>query len=87
MQHYYIAVALGLPQLKILEQKELYGHFEVTVIYCRDETTCPRCGKATSKEQDGRLQWKQDRRLRDKVVLLKLITRRFRWGLVRQGFH
>jgi len=28
-----IAVALGVPQLKILEQKELENYFEVTVIY------------------------------------------------------
>jgi len=73
-----IAVALGLPQLRILEQKELDNRFEVTVIYRRGEAICPRCGQVTSKEHDRRLQWKQDRRLRDKVVLLRLIKRRFR---------
>jgi len=65
-----IAVALGLPQLKILWQKELEDHFEVTVIYRRDKVTCPRCGMVTTKEHD--------RRLRDKVVFLTLIKRRFR---------
>jgi len=73
-----IAVALGLPQLKILWQKELEDHFEVTVIYRRSEVTCPRCGMAATKEHDRRLQHKQDRRLRDKVVFLTLMKRRFR---------
>jgi len=65
-----IAVALGLPQLRILWQKELDDHFEVMVIYRRDEATCPRCGRMTTKEHD--------RRLRDKVVFLTLMKRRFR---------
>ena len=73
-----IAVELGLPQLRILWQKELEDHFEVTVIYCRGEATCPRCGSVTTKEQDRRQQRKQDRRLRDKVVFLMLMKRRFR---------
>ena len=73
-----IAVALGLPQLRILWQKELGGHFEITVIYRRKEAICPRCGKVTTKEHDRRPQYKQDRRLRDKVVLLILMKRRFR---------
>ena len=54
MQDDCIAVALGLPQLKILWQKELEAHFEVTVIYRRDEVTCPRCGMVTTKEHDRR---------------------------------
>ena len=78
MQDDCIAVALGLPQLEILEQRESDRHFEVTVISRCDEATCPRCGKVTSKEHDRRPQWKQDRRLRDKMVFLKLIKRRFR---------
>jgi len=73
-----IAVALGLPQLRVLWQKELEDHFEVTVINRRGEATCPRCGGVTTKEQDRRQQRKQDRRLRDKVVFLMLIKRRFR---------
>jgi transposase len=73
-----IAVALGLPQLKILEQKEFAEHFEVTIMYRRSEVSCPRCAQVTVKEHDRRWQWKQDRRLRDKVVLLKLIKRRVR---------
>ncbi len=62
-----IAVALGLPQIKILWQQELAGHIEATVIYRRDKVSCPRCGKVTHKEQD--------RRLRDKVVFLTLVKR------------
>ena len=78
MQDDCIAVALGLPQLKVLEQRELGEYFEVIVIYRREEVSCPRCGQLTGKEHDRRLQWKQDRRLRDKVVFLRLIKRRFR---------
>ena len=78
MQDDSIAVALGLPRLKILWQQELEGHIEVTVIYRRGEVTCPRCGMVTTKEHDRRQQHKQDRRLRDKVVFLTLIKRRFR---------
>ncbi len=78
MQDDCIAVALGLPQLRILKQKELKGHFEVIVIYRRGEVTCPRCGKVTTKEHDRRQQSKQDRGLRDKVVFLTLMKRRFR---------
>ena len=78
MQDDCIAVALGLTQLKILWQKELEDHFEVTVIYRWDKVTCPRCGMVTTKEHDRRQQHKQDRRLRDKVVFLTLIKRRFR---------
>ncbi len=65
-----IAVALGLPQLKILWQRELESHIEVTVIYRRDKATCPQCGEVTNKEQD--------RGLRDKAVFLMLMKRRFR---------
>ena len=78
MQDDCIAVALGLPQLRILKQKELDDHFEVRVIYRWGEVTCPRCGKVTTKEHDRRQQHKQDRRLRDKVVFLTLMKRRFR---------
>jgi len=73
-----IAVALGLPELKILWQRELGAHFQVTVMYRHNEATCPRCGKVTTKVHDRRQQRKQDRRLRDKVVLLILIKRRFK---------
>ena len=78
MQDDCIAVALGLPQLRILKQKELESHFEVTVIYRRKEAVCPRCGRVTTKEHDKRPQLKQDRRLRGKVVFLTLMKRRFR---------
>lgn len=73
-----IAVELGLPRLRILRQRELEDHFEVTVIYRRNQAVCPRCDEATNKEHDRRQQRKQDRRLRDKVVFLMLMKRRFR---------
>ena len=78
MQDDCIAVRLGLPQLKILRQKEWGDHFEVAVIYHRVEAVCPRCGRITAKEHDRRQQRKQDRRLRDKRVFLILMKRRFR---------
>ena len=78
MQDGCIAVALGLPQLKILWQKELEGHIEVIVMYRREGATCSGCGKVTPKEYDRRPQSKQDRRLKDKVVFLTLMKRRFR---------
>ena len=78
MQDDCIVVALELPQLKILDQRELKDQFEVTVIYRREAAICPRCGQLTKKEHDRRAQWKQDRKLRDKMVFLKLIKRRFR---------
>jgi len=71
-------VALGLPQLRILKQEEQEDHFEVTVGYHRKGAVCSRCGRVTTKEHDRRPQLKQDRRLRDKVVFLTLIKRRFR---------
>lgn len=78
MQDDCIKVALELPQLRILYQEELEDHFEVSVIYRQETFVCPRCGQPTNKEHDRRLQWKQDRKLRDKTVFLKLIKRRFR---------
>ena len=78
MQDDCIVVALELLQLKILDQKELKDHFEISVIYRREAVICPRCGQLTNKEHDRRLQWKQDRKLRDKTVFLWLIKRRFR---------
>ena len=78
MQDDCILVMLGLPQLRILEQKELENRFEVTVMYRWSAVSCSRCGQATNKENDRRIQWKRGRRLRDKVALLRLIKRRFR---------
>jgi transposase len=54
------------------------NHFEVTVMYRREKAICPCCGKVSNKEHDRRPQHKKDRRLRDKVVILTLIKRRFR---------
>lgn len=78
MQDDCIAVALGLPQLKVLNQVELADRFEVTVIYRQEQVTCPRCGQVTTKEHEMSLQRKQDRKLRDKIVFLTLMKRRFR---------
>jgi len=50
-----IAVALGLPQLKVVNQVELMDRFEVTVIYRHEQVTCPRCGQVTAKEHERSL--------------------------------
>jgi len=73
-----ISVRLGIPELRVVDQKELGDRFEVRVMYRREYATCPRCGIGSSKEHDRRVQRKQDRRLRDKPVLLMLVKRRFR---------
>ena len=67
-----------MPELRILWQRELEDRFEVRVMYRREAATCPRCGEGTAREHDRREQRKQDRRLRDKLVLLMLVKRRFR---------
>ncbi len=58
MQDNCIAVALGLPQLKILWQQELEAHIEVVVIYRGDNATGPQCGEVTTKVHDRRPQCK-----------------------------
>lgn len=78
MQDDCIRVVLGLPELEILDQKELETQFEITVAYRPKKAVCPRCGQTTNKVQDRRRQSKQDRRIRDKPVFLNLIKRRFR---------
>ena len=78
MQDDCILVALGLPELAIISQREYEGRFEITVIYRREKAVCPRCGQETTKEHERRLQRKRDRKIRDKPVFLTLIKRRFR---------
>ncbi|ADJ25927.1 transposase IS204/IS1001/IS1096/IS1165 family protein [Dehalogenimonas lykanthroporepellens BL-DC-9] len=73
-----IEISLGLPQLEILEQKEMPGQIIVSVKYRRKAVDCPRCGQTTKKPHDYSWQWKQDRKVRDKPVWLKLYKRRFR---------
>ena len=56
MQENRIAVALELPGLDILWQREFKDLFEVTVIYQRDGAICPGCSVVTTKVQDERRQ-------------------------------
>lgn len=77
MQEDCILVSLGLPELVVVNQKELKNRFELTVIYDRTEAECPRCGQSASKVHDRRRQSKQDRAIWDKPVFLTLIKRRF----------
>ena len=81
-----IAVALELPQLKVLWQKETETHIEVVVIYRSDKAACPQYGEVISRVHDRTPQCKQDRRLRDKVVLLTLMKRRIRCSLCGKVF-
>ena len=74
----FIKVKLELPQLRVLDQRELQNCFQIKVMYRASEAVCPRCGQTTNKVHDRREQWKQDRRLRDKPVYFNLVKRRFR---------
>jgi transposase len=69
---------MGLPEMAVLDRKELENRFEIKVMYRRVKATCPRCGQETSKVHDRRIQSKQDRGIRDKPVFLNLVKRRFR---------
>ncbi len=50
----------------------------VTVVYGQGERVCPRCGHVTAKVHQYHPQWKQDRSLEPRRVLLRLLKRRFR---------
>ena len=78
MQDDCIAVALGLPELTILEQVERDEHFEVIIRYRRDKVACLKCGSMMVRKQGSTFQRKKDRKLRDKIVVLTLEKRRFR---------
>jgi len=73
-----ILTSLGLPKVRVLDQKELENRFEITVMFRRTKAQCPRCGQTTPKVHDRRKQSKQDRAIRDKPVFLHLVKRRFR---------
>lgn len=78
MQDDCIALALGLPQLEILGQRELKERFEVTAIYRRNEVTSPVwqinqqgiCQKLTAEARQT---------TEGKLVFLMLMKRRFRY--------
>ena len=55
MQDDCIAVGLGLPQLKMMGQREYPDRIEVTVMYRREEAVCPWCCQTTGKEHERRL--------------------------------
>lgn len=78
MQENCIEIDLGLPQLVILDHAETPASIIVSVEYRNAKRECPRCGQNSCKQHDWRWQWKQDRRVRDKPVWLKLRKRRFR---------
>jgi transposase len=75
-----ITVALGLPEVQVLRQHEEGHQITVEVVYRARSVRCPRCEHETSRVHSVQRQWKQDRRLWDKPVLLLLHKRRFRCG-------
>lgn len=73
-----ITIALGLPDLRVIGEKETEREIRVEVEYRARSAICPRCGQRTPKVHSVRLQCKRDRRLWDKPVFLVLHKRRFR---------
>ena len=91
-----ILVSLGLPELRILDQKEVRNQIEATVIYRREKVACPRCGQSTAKVHDWRKQPKQDRCLWCSKVFTepddvfgtrRRSSRRFREYLGQEGLY
>jgi len=78
VQDDFIAVALGLPELMTVGQVELDDHFEFTIGYGRDKVSCPICSSTIARKRESTFQREKDRKLRDKIVVLGLETRRFR---------
>ena len=78
MQDDCITIALGLPELRVVGERETDGEIEVEVEYRRQVAMCPRCGQMTAKVHSTCAQTKRDRRLWDKPVYLILRKRRFR---------
>jgi transposase len=73
-----ITIALGLPEVRVLREKETQQEIRVEVEYRTSSALCPCCGQKTPKVHSISLQHKRDRRLRDKPLFLALRKRRFR---------
>jgi len=72
-----ITIALGLPEVRVIREKETEQEIEVEVEYRARSALCPRCGQSTAKVHSTNRQSKRDRRLWDKPVFLILRKRRF----------
>jgi transposase len=73
-----IIIALGLPEVRVIREKETEEEIRVDVEYRARSILCPRCGQGTFKMHSTSIQKKRDRRLWDKPVFLTLHKRRFR---------
>jgi len=73
-----ITIALGLPEVWVIREKETEEEIEVEVEYRARSAICPRCGQRTPKVHSTTVQNKRDRRLWDKPVFLAFHKRRFR---------
>lgn len=71
-------IALGLPEVRVLWEKETQQEIRVEVEYRTSSALCPCCGQKTPKVHSMSLQHKRDRGLWDKPVFLALRKRRFR---------
>ena len=73
-----ITIALGLPEVRVIREKETEQEIRVEVEYRARSAICPCCGQKTLKVHSTSLQNKRDRRLWDKPVFFTLYKRRFR---------
>ena len=73
-----ITIALGLPEVRVIEEKETATEIAIEVEYRVKEAICPRCRQRTPKVHSISVQTKRDRKLWDKPVYLVLRKRRFR---------
>ncbi len=78
MPDHCITIALGLPEVRVIGEKETEQEIRVEVEYRAKSAICPRCGQRTSKVHSTSVQNKRDRRLWDKPVFLMFRKRRFR---------
>ena len=73
-----ITIALGLPELRVIQEEETEQEIRVEVEYRAKSASCPRCGQNTPKVHSSSLQYKRDWRLWDKSVFLVIRKRRYR---------
>lgn len=73
-----ITIELGLPELRVIGMEEGEQQIIVEVQYKAIRSACPSCGQKSSKVHSVSKQYKQDRRIWDKVVYLVLCKRRLR---------
>jgi transposase len=81
-----ITVALGLPEVRVIQVEETKQEIRVEVEYRAKSAICPQCGQSTPKVHSTSLQYKRDWRLWDKPVFLIIRKRRYRCLSCRKVF-